>query len=1650
MKPVRLSNLATPPRRALSMAFSGLPGSVRAPLHAVLSGTAAATGRGAREASLQTGRAAAAAGRGAREASLLAGRVAAAAEAVADLGPRRTRRRIWSTAGRAHIEVRGLTGRGPGHRRLADDVTSALTRLKGVRWAEMNAVTAQVLVDFDEADIDLAALIASIEAAEEALGADAATFSWSAAPHPADDAPVFSAAAALAADALGIAVAASSRLLRITPLPRSTRAPLVLVEAQPRLRRAVAARFGPVGGDLLVTVGNAITHGLSEGPAPLAVDGVHRLLQLGELRSRRAVWAQREQALHSTGHALPARRREPGHRPAPLPPGPVESVTDKISLAALIGAGGILAWTGDPGQAASTILATVPKAARLGREGFAAMLGVQLARRGVVPLDGSALRRLDRVTAVLIDSTALCTPRARILAVAGEETAQDARAWQAAEHILDGRSPADLAGSGPWARDGWRLTRAARAAGPAGRITGPSGLLVNLVDDNGRHRGAFLAGCELDPRAEAVLGAARGCADHLVLTAHASTADLATWADEILPSAKRLPAQVRRMQAHGHGVLVVSDSADDALAAADVGIAVLTPAHGVCWSADLICGPGLAEVWRVLRAAGTARKVSERSARLSIGGSTLGALLVAVGRGQQNTRAGVAPVQSAALLAIVAGAASARSVGREDEPAAAPRGAWHALTADGALQRLLAARAPAPDSGTGTGATTETGTRSRAGAGNQAGPVEESAAPGSAAPGPLAAGPFTAGLITAGRPITAVMAGGRAAMAAAVRSRPISAAVISPARGVAELSGAVREELQDPLTPVLALGTMASAVVGSGVDAALVASVMAGNALISGAQRMRAERALRQLLLGEQPLARRVRWAPAGDLGRPGGRNLLAGLADAPQQRVLASDLVPGDIIALRPADVGPADGRLLLADDLEVDESTLTGESLPVSKTTEPAPGAPLAERACMIYEGSTILAGSGHAVVVATGGSTEAGRAATAAGRAAPPAGIQARLAELTRISVPASGLGGLAVAGLGLIRGVPLRQAVASGVAVAVAAVPEGLPLVATVAQLAAARRLSGTGVLVRSSRALEALGRVDIICFDKTGTLTEGRLAVTRVASAGGDVDLGRPQAVRLLRIAARACPQVAARASRTLVHATDRAVVDAARARGGADRSWRLADELPFETSRGYAASLGETEGVTRLAVKGAPEVVLARCSRIATQPSSDPTRQKRGGRAGPAAASGRGRASGSAEASGRRAPTVAMTAARRAAARTVLNDLAAQGLRVLAVAEADLPGPAEQYRLGGNGEAADLVGGLTLTGFLGIADTPRPSARETVRRLSEAGVRVAMITGDHPGTALAVAHKLGIPQARRVLTGAEISRLPEARRIERINASTVFARVSPEQKVRIVQALQRAGHVVAMAGDGSNDAAAIRLADVGIGVTGRGSRSATGAADLVLTGPDTGLIVDALLEGRALWTRVMDAVSILVGGNAGEVAFTLLGTALTGRSPLSTRQLLLVNTLTDMLPALAVALAPARRGSGDDRLAAGPVGSLLGPELARSMAIRGGATALGATVAWQVGRMTGRQRRASTMGLATLVLTQLGQTLLTSGRSPLVIATSTVSAAVLVGIVETPGVSHFFGSTPLGPAAWAIVAGSAAGATLAAALAPRCWPAAGQ
>ncbi|EHR52486.1 P-type ATPase, translocating [Saccharomonospora marina XMU15] len=806
-----------------------------------------------------------------------------------------------------------------------------------------------------------------------------------------------------------------------------------------------------------------------------------------------------------------------------------------------------------------------------------------------------------------------------------------------------------------------------------------------------------------------------------------------------------------------------------------------------------------------------------------------------------------------------------------------------------------------------------------------------------------------------------------------VRRRAIPGGV-GGADGVS-LGSAFLSELANPLTPVLAGGAALSAAVGSPVDAALVAGVAGLSALVGSVQQVRTERELADLLSRSSVSAKVVR--------------------DGERRVIVADDLVRGDVVELSAGDVVPADCRLLDADGLEVDESSLTGESLPVAKDPTPVVAGNVAERTSMVYEGTTVAAGTGSAVVVAVGNDTEAGRSMTIARQGAPTTGVESRLAELTEKSMPLAAGSAAAVVGAGLLRRVPIRESLSSAVNLAVASVPEGLPFLVNAAQLAAARRLAERGALVRNPRSVEALGRVDVLCFDKTGTLTEGTLSVSEVddgRTRGRLDEQDLPRSLRSVVAAAlRATPN--SRRPEDLPHATDRAVAKAGKrlrvsvVAGAA--GWKPVSTAPFEPSRGYHASVGRTGDGLLLSVKGAAEEVLPRC---------------------------------------------ALEQAERGRLEQRMRELAGEGHRVLAVAER----PVDAGRV----DSEESVLDLRFRGFLAIADPVRRSAGPAAAQLREAGVRTVMITGDHPVTAQAIASEIAGPDAELdIVTGAELDELDDEELRERLSGVDVIARCSPSQKVRIIKAYQALGRTVAMTGDGANDAPAIRLADVGIALGEHGTPAARAAADLVLTDDRLETISAALVEGRAMWASVRAALGVLLGGNLGESGFSVLGAALTGRSPLGARQLLLVNLLTDLAPAMAIALRGPDGTTVEELLQEGPERSL-GRPLYNEIGLRAGTTMLGATAAWTLARLTGRRRRAGTVALAALVGTQLGQTLLMGGSSRAVLGSGVGSAAVLASVIQAPGLSHFFGCTPLGPVGWGIALGSAAAAnTLAVAVA---------
>jgi cation-transporting ATPase I len=963
-----------------------------------------------------------------------------------------------------------------------------------------------------------------------------------------------------------------------------------------------------------------------------------------------------------------------------------------------------------------------------------------------------------------------------------------------------------------------------------------------------------------------------------------------------------LAAVVADLKADGATVALLTTPEMAAAHSADVTIGVLREQRPPPWGADVFV-PDLVAAWRVLHALPAARASTNRGVRLSLESSAIGAVMMipgVVGQGPASVNAGVA-------AGLWTGFSAGGKVFRDAVPTPEPGHDWHALPL-AEVQRLL----PRPADEVGSEPSGRRG-------------VER---------------------LWSVPPVHAV--------------RIVTTGSWNLAR---EFVGEMRANLADPITPILATGAAASALLGSPLDAALVGGVLLTNAALSAEQQLHAERILRRLLAVQDPLARRR----------------VGSLDGHRHENVAANGLRAGDLIEVHAGEVIPADARLIEASNIEVDESTLTGESLPVPKQTEPTPGAPLAERSCMLYAGSTMVAGSALAVVTAVGSGSEMRRALAMAPAKSREIGLERQLSRITGRALPWSLTGGGLVGPLSILRGTPLREAVSSAVALTVAAVPEGLPLVVTLAQLAAARRLTGESVLIRNAHSVEALARLQVVCFDKTGTLSENRLQVKSVRPTAGHTTG---------QVLDAAAGTVFARDGHRPDHATDAAILSAAD-----DFSWRENGDgpgpeierdafLPFQSGRPFAAALVGT----RLTIKGAPEVLAS-----ALADHNEPLAR-------------------------------------------MIDEMATEGLRVLAVAARELS-PKQAAIAAADPSALEELCGAELkpVGLLGLADTPRASARALLKELADRDIGVRLITGDHPVTAAVVANELGLEvTADQVITGGEWEALTADQRAEVVSSHLVFARMSPEHKIDVVQTLERIGVVTAMVGDGANDAGAIRAASVGIGVAARGSDPARTAADVILLDGRIEALLDALDEGEQLWRRVQSAVSMLLGGNAGEVCFALITSLLTGRSVLNARQMLLVNMLTDALPAAALAVSPQTGTAEVDRDEAA---------MWRAIGIRGAATTIAATLAWVMAGAVVTPRRAATVALIGLVSAQLAQTLVDShGR--LVVLTSVGSFAVLAAVISTPGVSQVFGCTPVGPIGWGQAFLATGVATVVSAVAP--------
>lgn len=651
-----------------------------------------------------------------------------------------------------------------------------------------------------------------------------------------------------------------------------------------------------------------------------------------------------------------------------------------------------------------------------------------------------------------------------------------------------------------------------------------------------------------------------------------------------------------------------------------------------------------------------------------------------------------------------------------------------------------------------------------------------------------------------------------------------------------------------------------SLVTGGLVDAAVIAGVVAINAVIATASESRAERIIAGLLdQPPQPVA----------VVRDGRRLLLD-----------PAELVPGDLILLEPGGIVPADARLISADQLTMSESALTGEALPVLKdwSARLPEDQPLADRINMAYRGTSVTGGYGRAIVIATGKHTEIGRVHSLLGTVRPPkTEIERELGGVERELIAVNGLvcGGMVL--LGLLRGQPLVPLIRSAISLAVAAIPEGLPAVATTTLALGVEAMKERDVLVRRLDAVESLGAVDTVSLDKTGTLTENRMQITAalagleaVAFRNGRAKTGATELRPLFEVMAL-CSEAELRAAggRTSISGSP---TEAALVQGAMDFG---IDVRALRSGRPQRAMLRRAEGRKRMTtlhggpepmvmVKGDPVEVLSLCDQVAAE--------------------------------GR---TRALTAADRAAILKANAKMAGGALRVLAAAHK--PG----------GGVTDR-GGFVWLGLAGLTNPVRASVVPSLRQLHAAGVRTVMITGDQSATALAIARQIGLSGSDelRALDAGQMSGLPLDLLEGLVRDLHVFARVNPSEKLNIVRALQAGGHMVAMTGDGINDGPALRAADVGIAMGAEGTDVARNVADIVLGTDDLGGVIDALRLGRSTYDNIRKVLRYLVATNASET-MTMVAASLLGQAePLTPLQLLWLNLVTDVFPAIALGLEP--------------------------------------------------------------------------------------------------------------------------------------------
>jgi Ca2+-transporting ATPase len=829
-------------------------------------------------------------------------------------------------------------------------------------------------------------------------------------------------------------------------------------------------------------------------------------------------------------------------------------------------------------------------------------------------------------------------------------------------------------------------------------------------------------------------------------------------------------------------------------------------------------------------------------------------------------------------------------------------------------------------------------------------------------------------------------------------------------------------QFQDFMVLVLLAATLISAFLGEYVDSATILAIVMINAILGFVQEHRAEKSMDALKTMVAPMAHVIR------------NGIL--------QQIAAREMVPGDIMALESGDKIAADARLIDVQNLEVDEATLTGESLPVRKVVdkEYEESSPLGDRKNMVYAGTSIVKGRGKAVVCATGMATEVGRIAgmiqDVEHESTP---LEQRLESLGRWLVWGCLIICIVVVITGVLKGEPLLLMCMAGISLAVAAIPEGLPAIVTVALALGVQRMIKRNAIIRKLPAVETLGCTTVICSDKTGTLTQNAMTVKEIFVAGniyeitgtgydikGNFLLNKQEFDPTKDKCLLHCLEIGVLCNNSILKhnnigitglwrrgasggwsiegdPTEGAIVIAAAKaniwRSIVEKNQQRLAEIPFESERCRMSVIYEKSNKNIIYVKGAPDVILDMCQHYSSNNGE-----------------------------------LVLSPATKAEILAANEKMTDQALRVLAVA----------YRQISKGEvnhvSEELEKNLVFVGLIGMIDPPRQEVKPAIALCRQAGIRTIMITGDHRNTAVAIAKELQMfkEDKNQALTGNELDALNDAELSEIINRVTVYARVSPAHKLRIVRALKRQGHIVAMTGDGVNDAPAIKEADIGVAMGAGGTDVTKEAASMVLADDNFATIVAAVEEGRGIYDNIRKFIRYLLSCNLGEVLTMFIATIAGLPLPLLPVQILWVNLVTDGLPAMALGVDPNNHDIMN-RPPRNPKESVFSRGLSRKIIVRGLQIGISTVLVFaMVYFLKNDLAEARTMAFCTLVFSQMfhvfdcrseSHNVFEIGilKNKYLILATICSLFMQLLVVYHPFMQEIFATVPLGMVDWVTI-----------------------